>query len=130
MDKIKKIVIALILFVVVILIVGIINPFNGEQILGGGYSYDIEGKRVFGPDIDIPPCAKIIKYRGDVIIVEQHPKRMKEEATYGREYNYPNGRDTTYYWVVYKKEHMFYGPLLRNQLDSILTSERIKTNGK
>lgn len=124
MDKIKHISLGLILIILTFIIIGIIVPLN-EWDLGNGYWYDQEGKRLFGPDMDIPPRAEIIKNNGDVIIVEQQPKIEKEEATYGREYIYPYGRDTTYYWVVYKKKHTFIGPLMWTQLDSIITSEKI-----
>lgn len=124
MDKIKHISILFIKCVVVIVILGIIYPSSGEKILGGGYRYDIESKRLFGPDIDIPPCSKIIRYKGDVIIVEQHPGKVIEEATYGRHYYYPHGRDTTYYWIIYKNKHTYLGPLMRHQLDSIREADR------
>ena len=67
-----------------------------------------------------------LKEDGDYIIVEQHPNREKEEATYEREYIYPSGRDTTYYWVICKKEHAFWGPLLQSELDSVLVEYSIK----
>lgn len=120
MDKIKRISLALIAIVL------LIAMLHNSQNLGGGYWYDEEGKRVFGPDIDIPPLAKILARNGDYIIVEQHPNEEREEATYEREYNYPYGRDTTYYWVIYKKRNTFFGPLMRAELDSLLIENGIK----
>lgn len=111
----------LLAFVVVLLI---IIPHNSQD-LGGGYWYDREGKRVLGPDIDIPPVAKIIQCKGDYIIVEQHPNKEREEATYEREYNYPYGRDTTYYWIIYKKKRTFSGPLLKAEIDSVMIENGI-----
>ena len=74
MDKIKRISLALIAIVL------LIAMLHNSQDLGGGYWYDEEGKRVFGPDIDIPPLAKILARNGDYIIVEQHPNEEREEA--------------------------------------------------
>lgn len=124
MDKIKHTSFAIILFVFALIIIIIISPHN-SQLLGGGYWYDKEGKRVFGPDIDIPPISLIIQCNRDYIIVEQHPNKELEEATYNRVYNYPCGRDTTYYWVICKKKCTFEGPLLRSQLDSVLIENSI-----
>ena len=39
---------------------------------------------MFGPDIDIPPVSQIIQSKGDYFIVEQHPNKEQEEATYER----------------------------------------------
>ena len=119
MDKMKHYSIVIIpVFVVVVLVTMMYNP--NEQSLGDGYWYDIEGKRVFGPDIDIPPTAKIVECTRYYIIVEQHPKPEREDAMYEYEYNYPYGRDTTYYWIIYKKENSFIGPFVPSELDSIL----------
>lgn len=125
MDKIKHISFAIALLVLTIIVVLISIPQKSQD-LGGEYWYDKEGKRLFGPDIDVPPVVKIIRCKEDYIIVEQHPNKEKEEATYEREYNYPCGRDTTYYWVINKKEHAFWGPLLRSELDSVLVEYSIK----
>lgn len=124
MDKMKHYSIVIIpVFVLVVLVTMMYNP--NEQSLGDGYWYDMEGKRVFGPDIDIPPTAKIIKCKRDYVIVEQYPPKY-DDAIYEYEYNYPYGRDTTYYWIIYKKEHLFVGPFLRSELDSILLERNIQ----
>ena len=121
MDKIKRLsfVVALLALVAIVLLIAV--PHNSQN-LGGGYWYDKEGKRVFGPDIDVPPSAKILACEGDYIIAEQNPNKEREEATYEREYNYPYGRDTTYYWIIYKKKHTFSEPLLNAELDSVLVT--------
>lgn len=125
MDKIKHFLgtIALLMLIAIIILYAI--P-NNRQDLGGDYWYDKEGKRVFGPYIDVPPSAKILQYKGNYIIVEQHPNKLQEEVTYDRTYNYPCGRDNTYYWVISKKEPAFSGPILRSELDSILIKYDIK----
>ena len=121
MDKMKcKYILKIILVVLVVTVTWlVIMPYN-TRILGDGYWYDIEGKRVFGPDIDSPPTAKIVECTRYYIIVEQHPKPEREDAMYEYEYNYPYGRDTTYYWIIYKKENSFIGPFVPSELDSIL----------
>ena len=67
MDKIKRLsfVVALLALVAIVLLIAV--PHNSQN-LGGGYWYDKEGKRVFGPDIDIPPVAKILTCKEDYII--------------------------------------------------------------
>ena len=125
MDKKKYILFTIVLFIFAAIIALMVSPHNSQD-LGGGFWYDIEGKRVFGPDIDVPPVAKVMQCKGDYIIVEQHPNKQKEEATYEREYIYPCGRDTTYYWVINNKEHFYWGPLLQSELDSILIEYSIK----
>ena len=122
MDKVKYIFMAIILLALIA--IGITIPHN-ECDMGGEYWYDKEGKRVLGPDIDIPPVAKIIQCKGDYIIVEQEPKKEREEAVYERVYNYPYGRDTTYFWIINKKKHTFSGPLLETELDSVLVKNGI-----
>ena len=128
MDKMKCKYIYILKIILVVLVVTVtwlvIMPHN-TRILGDGYWYDIEGKRVFGPDIDIPPTAKIIKCKRDYVIVEQYPPKY-DDAIYEYEYNYPYGRDTTYYWIIYKKEHSFVGPFLRSELDFILLERNIQ----
>ena len=109
MDKMISLLFTIILFVSFVMI--IIAPHN-EQRLGNEYWYDVEGCRVFGPNIDIPPIAKVVECTKEYIIVEQHPKKGKEEATYGRIYNYPHGRDTTYYWIIFKKKTHLDGAVL------------------
>lgn len=125
MKKTRTILYAVV-FVALVAIVLLIVISHNSQDLGSGYWYDREGKRVFGPDIDVPPVAKILTHKGDYIVVEQHPNEEREEATYEREYNYPYGRDTTYFWIIYKEKHTFSGPLLRTELDSVLLEDGIK----
>ena len=121
MDKMKcKYILKIILVVLVVTVTWLVIMPHNTRILGDGYWYDIEGKRVFGPDIDIPPTAKIVECTRYYIIVEQHPKPEREDAMYEYEYNYPYGRDTTYYWIIYKKENSFIGPIVPSELDSIL----------
>ena len=121
MDKMKcKYILKIILVVLVVTVTWLVIMPHNTRILGDGYWYDIEGKRVFGPDIDIPPTAKIVECTRYYIIVEQHPKPEREDAMYEYEYSYPYGRDTTYYWIIYKKENSFIGPFVPSELDSIL----------
>ena len=125
MDKIKhKYILKIILIVLLVTITWLVIMSHNTRILGDGYWYESEGKRIFGPDIDIPPTAKIVECTRGYIIVEQYPPE-REDAIYEYEYTYPYGRDTTYYWIIYKKEHSFIGPLVRSELDSILEESGI-----
>jgi len=97
---------------------------SNEKQLGCGYWYDIENKCIFGPSIDIPPSIEKFEYNNDYIIVEQKPQE-KEDIIYERIYNYPLGRDTTYYWIIFKKRNTYYGPIIYDDMQEILKNERI-----
>lgn len=112
MDKIKYIIVAIIIM--------LFFASKNSQNIGCGYWYDMEGKRVLGDSIDIPPIAEIMENNNIYTIVKQTPQQEKEEAIYEHDYYYPLGRDTTYYWVLFKEECLLYGPLLPTELDSIL----------
>lgn len=126
MDKIKHSIGIILFFCVLVLIVLLIclAPSNKKE-LGGGYWFDIEGKRIFGPDIDIPPVVEYIKYDDDYIIVKQKPYHLQEEAQYEHTYTYPYGRMATYYWVIDICNHTFQGPIIENEFDSIINSKKI-----
>lgn len=115
MDKIKKTISIVMGLLIAIVYLSILVPSNSRRI-GGGYWYDIEGKRIFGPDIDIPPVVEKYEHVGDYIIVKQKPNHWVEESTYERKYIYPRGRDTSYYWLIDLKHHVFVGPMSPEEL--------------
>lgn len=65
--------------------------------------------------------ANIIKYYYDenYILAIQKPKK-NPDVLYNKEYNYPNGLDSVYYWIVINKQNKFIGPLNKNDFEKIL----------
>lgn len=123
MDKIIRIIKFLLFFIIVLILISIFK--SNEKQLGNGYWYDIEGKRIFGPNIDIPPCVERYKYNSKCIIVEQKPYNQQEDIIYERTYNYPIGRNTTYYWIILKTNNTYYGPILYEDMQIIIQKEKI-----
>lgn len=102
------------------------TTFYNQCNLGCGYWYDREGKRLFGPnDIIIPPYIEEFDYNATYIVVKQKPLQQREEIQYERIYDYPMGRDSIYYWIINKREHKSWGPILNEEYYSILKKERI-----
>lgn len=121
MDKIK---ITLIIPIGIIVWLLVSFLWNGGNQLGEGYWYDIDGKRIFGPDIDIPPVSDVIFNSTAILVVRQKPLKHTEEAIYEHTYNYPMGRDSTYYWIIYKKEKRYVGPILEHEYKDMSISHR------
>lgn len=128
MDKVIKIfkIIAIGVWVILVVTIGLLLLNNNEKKLGNGYWYDIEGKRVFGENLAIPPNAEIILNNDNYVLVGQNPLSTKEEAIYGKEFYYSLGRDSTYYWIIFKQEKKYKGPLTKDELLKILKDEAIK----
>lgn len=122
MDKIKLIIYFSILLAIVVV------PFCNSNVkrLGGAYEYDTDGKRIFGPDIDIPPIIMHYEYNDRYILVQQKPCKNREEAIYDRTYLYPMGRDTIYYWIIDKQKHSYDGPMLYKEFT--IKTERLNLN--
>ena len=127
MDKIKMIVKIIILPAIALVILEVLF-YNGERRLGAGYIYDTEGKRIFGPNINIPPNVVDVYNSRRCIVVKQKPSAQIEEDIYDRTYSYPFGRDTIYYWIIYKKEHHYCGPLLYDDMKDLLKTDKIDIN--
>lgn len=86
--------------------------------LGGGFTYGEEQKHILGK-IDIPPYVLSYDYDERFIVAKQRPKEYNE-AIYDRmEYVYPLGRETTYYWLILKKEQKVLGPLDSNKYEQL-----------
>lgn len=120
MDKItkKKIKIGItILLFVYFLFSAILDPYT--QKLGDGYTYYPDNKDILGSIIDIPPYIISFKYNKDFIIAKQKPKSYNEAIYDKMEYIYPLGRDTVYYWLILKHTDLFWGPLSKDEFDSL-----------
>lgn len=99
--------------------------------LGAGYQLVLEGGNMsyllfdgVGPEHDIPPTILTYSNTDDFIIAIQHPILRRDIIYPGCDYNYANGDQEVYYWIIEKKKHITHGPLdmleyreLRKQLN-------------
>ena len=104
--------------VITILITCIVPSCTSDysQNLGQKYVYRDEGgriKEVFSQESDgeqIPATVISFDYNRQFIIAKQKPK-IPQDPLYEKEYLYPLGVDTVYYWIIIKKEHIVLGPM-------------------
>jgi hypothetical protein len=61
--------------------------------------------------IDIPPEVLSYDYDKQFIIVKQKPTKYHYAIYDDKEYVYPSGRDTIYYWLIIKVDEEVLGPL-------------------
>lgn len=123
MDQIIKttIKISLLSLSIMMFLTAILFSCDNKSIdLGSHFIYDTEHQYISGHQIgilypliikhqpnrkDIPPIVMDYKYDNDYILVKQKPKIPLEQIYY--DYNeiiYPSGLDTTYYWIIEKKQ--------------------------
>lgn len=93
--------------------------------LGGGYTYNEDNYVIDGPDIDVPPKSEVIYNCDEYFVVKQKPEIFLDSESvwsYSNKwvYYYPYGKDMVYYWIIYKKEHRFVGPILKSKYKAIL----------
>lgn len=98
---------------------------DGAEDLGGGYSYGYDSSRaIHGPKIDVPPEIIDIKYDRRFIVAKQRLNGLRPQREYydSYDYNYPSLYGD-YYWIIDKREDIFYGPmdslLYRRKSDSL-----------
>lgn len=113
------------LFMLLIALIFISQAFyNPITDLGGDYVYNEEVKDVVGPDIEVPPVSEVIYNSDEYFVIKQKPDNFEYSYyNYDWVYYYPYGRDTTYYWIIYKKEHLFVGPVLQDKYKAIVTDK-------
>lgn len=95
--------------------------------LGNGYFYRHEGyplndilcEKVGGGQI--PATVVDYAYNDKFIIAKQKP-RIPQDSMYDKTYEYKNGANVFYYWLIVKEEHIVLGPL---DIDSF-EKERVK----
>ena len=123
MDQIIKttIKISLLSLSIMMFLTAILFSCDNKSIdLGSHFIYNTEHQYISGHQIgilypliikhqpnrkDIPPIVMDYKYDNDYILVKQKPKIPLEQIYY--DYNeiiYPSGLDTTYYWIIEKKQ--------------------------
>lgn len=84
--------------------------------LGGGYFFRNEGgdlKDILSRESnggEVPSTVIAFNYDTNFIIAKQRPK-LPHDILYGNSYNYELGVDTTYFWLIIKKNHLVLGPL-------------------
>ncbi len=124
----KSIILWFFVALIVLLIYSVLFPPSGEKVLGDGYFYlECEGhtrhiyymKEGDSTTVFIPPEVLSYVNTGIFILAKQKPNQF-DEAIYPKFYNYPSGRDTTYYWFVDKQEKCLTGPLLYSEMESFL----------
>ncbi len=67
---------------------------------------------------DIPPYILSYWNNSGVILIKQHPKKY-DDVMYTH-YDYPSGRDTTYYWFIEKRNKIITGPILYSDMEQHL----------
>jgi hypothetical protein len=85
------------------------NDFTKD--LGDGYFYRFEGGElndILGKG-EIPATVLEYAFNDDFIIAEQKPK-LPQDPLYDNEYNYNNGANSLYYWIIIKKQNLVLGP--------------------
>lgn len=84
--------------------------------LGEGYFFRNEGgdlKDILSKEPkggEIPSTVIAFDYDKNFIIAKQRPK-LSQDILYENNYNYELGADTTYFWLIIKKNHLVLGPL-------------------
>ena len=93
-------------FWVIVALVGFWLAFslssNDEVKLGNNYIYDAEHQHIIGA-IDIPPVIINYKYNEKFIVAKQSPTAFDNVIYDKMKYDYYLGRDTIYYWIIYKQ---------------------------
>lgn len=98
--------------------------------LGGGYFFRNEGGDL--QDIlceepkggEIPSTVIAYDYDKNFIIALQRPK-LPQDILYKKNYNYESGANTTYYWLIIKKNHLVFGPLKENEFIEVKKKYKI-----
>lgn len=100
-----------------------INYDNIE--LGNGFVYNEERKDILGK-IDIPP--QIISYERDekYVIVKQLPSKYHNVIYNKIHYEYTNGRNSIYYWLIEKNKQNVMGPMDSLDFIRILKEKKIE----
>lgn len=108
MDKMK---IGILLMLSIFLLFFSLQIYDfGDINLGNGFVYNEEHKHILG-SIDVPPTVISYNYDKHFIVIKQIPKKHNDAIYDKKEYSYPLGRDTTYYWLIIKQEQQVFGPL-------------------
>ena len=119
MDKIRSLIIILIGIAALIYAYYSLTYWD-QDYLGRGIWYNEDWEVIFVNDKGIPNVPpKVVDYdwNSKHIIVKQRPYQFAPDFNGWRNIVYPNGYDTTYYWLIVKSEHLFIGPLDSTDFD-------------
>lgn len=92
--------------------------------LGDGYFFRNEGgdlKDILSKEPkggEIPSTVIAFDYDKNFIIAKQRPK-LPQDILYEKSYNYELGADTTYFWLIVKKNHLVIGPLEKKEFRDV-----------
>ena len=107
--KTKNLILIIILLFVGFLIFTTIFYDNTKK-LSGGYTYYPDNHHILGK-IDIPPDVISYNYNKDFIIVKQSPTEIQDAIYDKMNYNYENGRNNIYYWLIIHQQELVLGPM-------------------
>ncbi|MDP3453586.1 MAG: hypothetical protein Q8R90_11605 [Bacteroidales bacterium] len=92
--------------------------------LGGGYFFRNEGgdlKDILSKEPkggEVPSTVIAFDYDKNFIIAKQRPK-LPQDILYEKNYNYELGADTTYFWLIIKKNRLVLGPLKEKEFREV-----------
>ena len=105
------------------------NGSDGTVELSGNYFLRNEGKYVNDilshgkSSLEIQANVLKYNYNDNFIIAEQKPNKT-DDPLYEKTYNYKEGRNKIYYWIIVVKKDSLLGPLNKSEFDQ----ERTKHN--
>lgn len=91
------------------------NLSDTTEMLGDGYFFRNEGNTIKDILCEVPGGGQVpatvidYKYDKSFIIAKQKPK-LPQDILYDKKYNYDNGDNDFYYWLIVKNEHTVLGP--------------------
>ena len=97
--------------------------------LGNGYFYRNEGGQIkdilyeYSNGGEVPATVVDFVYDKKFIIAKQKPK-LPQDPLYEKVYEYKNGVDVFYYWIIIKENKLVLGPLDKTNYNNV----RIKYN--
>lgn len=92
--------------------------------LGGGYFFRNEGgdlKDILSKEPkggEIPSTVIAFDFDKNFIIAKQRPK-LPQDILYKKSYNYELGANTTYFWLIIKKNRLVLGPLKEKEFREV-----------
>lgn len=120
----KKTFCVLLFICVLYLIQGCNIGADSTKKLSGGYFYRNEGGDI--KDIlcenpnggEIPSTVIDFDYDKDFIIAKQKPK-IPQDPLYNKGYQYNDGRDKYYFWLIVIKKDLVFGPLSEKEFSIV-----------
>lgn len=114
MNKIIQTIIVLMVIVLDLFLTPRDNPIN----LGDGYYFF--NRQIFNSSgKEIPNNIVNYVFNKQYIIALQKPDKFPTEYEKDLNLNYENGRNEVYYWLIIKKESKLYGPILKEDFETL-----------